>query len=84
MRQTIPTYTTYLNQLLEVAKRQGYIQFLITFKNMVEGVYFDLTNTSYNMYEEEYEWKILIKKEINPLAKQRKEKYLCLYTEEKV
>ncbi len=49
---------------------------------MVEGVYFDPIVVSYNMYEEEYEWEVLIKKGIDFLAKQKEEKYLCLYTEE--
>ena len=49
---------------------------------MVEGVYFDPTDASYDMYEEEYEWKTPIKKGIDLLAKQKKEKYPYLYTEE--
>ena len=49
---------------------------------MVEGVYYDPTDASYDMYEEEYEWEIPIKKGIDFLAKQKEEKYLCLYTEE--
>ena len=51
---------------------------------MVEGIYFNLSDTFYDMYEEEYKWKVLIKKGIDPLAKQREEKYPCLYIEEKV
>ncbi len=84
MGQIIPTHTTYLNQLLEVTGRQGYIQPSVTFKDMVKGVYFDLIDTSYDMYEEKYEWKIPIKKGIDLFAKQKEEKYLCLYIEEEV
>ena len=36
---------------------------------MVEGVYFDLADTPYNMYEEKYEWEALVKKGIDPLVK---------------
>jgi len=55
MGQTIPTHSTYLNQLLEAAGRQGYTQSSVTFKDTVEGVYFDLIDIPYEMYEEEYE-----------------------------
>ena len=51
---------------------------------MVEGVYFDPTDTPYDMYKEEYEWEVSIKKRIDFLVKQKKEKYSCLYTEEEV
>ncbi len=36
---------------------------------MVEGVYFDLKDISYDMYEEEYEWEVSTKRGIDPLAK---------------
>ncbi len=84
MGQTIPTYITHLNQLLEAAGRQKYAQPSITFKDIVKGVYFDPSDTFYNMYEEEYEWEVLIKRKIDPLIKQREEKYLYLYIEEEV
>jgi len=54
IEQTIPTYSTHLNQLLETARRQGYAQLLITFKDMMKRVYFDSTDILYNMYKEEY------------------------------
>ncbi len=84
MGQTIPTHSTYLNQLLEAAGRQGYTQSSVTFKDTVEGVYFDLIDIPYEMYEEEYEWEVPIKKGIDFLAKQKEEKYPCSYTEEEV
>ncbi len=64
-----PTYTIHFNQLLETTERQGYIQFSMTFKDIVEEIYFDLSNTSYDMYKEKYKWEILIKKRINPFVK---------------
>ncbi|SRR6266498_4972176 len=69
MGQTTPTHTTHLNQLLEAAKRPGYARPSVTFKDIVEGVYFDLTDAPYDMYEEEYEWEVPIKKGIDFLAK---------------
>jgi len=51
---------------------------------MVERVYFDPVNTSDNMYKEEYEWKVSVKKEIDPFVKQKEEKYPCLNMEEEV
>ena len=84
MGQTTPTHSTHLNQLLEAARRQGYARPSVTFKDMVEGVYFDPTDASYDMYEEEYEWEVSIKKGIDFLAKQKEEKYPCSYTEEEV
>ena len=48
----------------------------------MKGVYFDPTDTPYDMYEEEYEWEVSIKKGIDFFAKQREEKYPCLYTKE--
>ena len=55
MGQTTLTHSTHLNQLLEAAGRQGYAQPSVTFKDMVEGVYFDPADASYDMYEKEYE-----------------------------
>ncbi len=51
---------------------------------MVEGVYFDPTDTPHDMYEEEYEWEVPIKTGIDLMARKREEKYPCLYTEEEV
>ncbi len=45
---------------------------------MVKGVYFNLKDTLYDMYEKKYEQKISVKKGINIYTKQREEKYLCL------
>ena len=84
MGQTTPTHFTYLNQLLEVTRRQGYAQPSVTFKDTIEEVYFDLTDVPYDMYEEEYEWKVPIKKGIDFFAKQKEEKYPCLYVKEEV
>ena len=51
---------------------------------MMEGVYFDPIDAPYDMYKEEYEWETPIKKGIDLLAKQKEEKYPCLYIEEEV
>jgi len=50
----------------------------------MKGIYFNLLDISYDMYEEKYKWKVLIKKKINLYIKQKKKKYLCLNIEEKV
>ncbi len=55
MGQTIPTHSTHFNQLLEAAGRQEDARPSVTFKDTVEGVYFDPTDAPYDMYEEEYE-----------------------------
>jgi len=69
MGQTIPTYITYLNQFLKAAKKQEYAQPLVTFKNMIEEIYFDSKNIPYNMYKEKYKWKVPVKKRIDIYVK---------------
>ncbi len=51
---------------------------------MVKGVYFNPSDTSYNIYKKKYEWEVSVKKGIDSFAKQKEEKYPYLYTEKEV
>ena len=55
MGQITSTYITHFNQLLETAGKQEYVQPTVTFKDMVEEIYFDSADIPYDIYKEEYE-----------------------------